>query len=34
MEKGIGLVVGDGCREGNHPPFVKFENAALKFQAL
>ena len=23
-----------GCREGNHPPFVKFENAALKIQAL
>ena len=23
-----------GCREGNHPPFVKFENAALKTQAL
>ena len=22
------------CRESNHPPFVKFENAALKIQTL
>ena len=28
----VGLVVGN--REANHPPFVKFENAALKIQAL
>ena len=22
------------CREGNHAPFVQFENAVLKIQAL